>query len=347
MHTIRRSVRFSAFARPAFTLVELLVVIAIIGVLVALLLPAVQSAREAARRMACSNNLKQLGLALHNYESSHTRFPPAGINYGWCRNPPTPTKSPENRRLNANGLALMMAYYEQYAMAHQHRSAEPSSNSMNGNTGCCGPNSALEDMVGTAANNAPLWRTKLKIFACPSDPGDPLLPATSNYSIGHSTNLGQGVKTNYDFNVRLAYNCYQWEADRKNSNIPLRMFGENSTTRFADVVDGTSNTVAFCESTKEVSNGKCSPWGYRGWVQVGNDIGSVDGVNNWVWVGSSGPAPVKVGKVGSWGWPGSLHINGVMVTMADGSVRFVSQQAPLVVREAMAGMNDGKTFDLP
>ena len=73
------SIRVDRRGRVAFTLVELLVVIAIIGVLVGLLLPAVQAAREAARRMQCSNNLRQIGLAIHNFESTHKKFPPAGI----------------------------------------------------------------------------------------------------------------------------------------------------------------------------------------------------------------------------------------------------------------------------
>jgi prepilin-type N-terminal cleavage/methylation domain-containing protein len=96
--------RIRTYDRAGFTLVELLVVIAIIGVLIALLLPAVQAAREAARRSQCTSQLKQLGLAMLNYESTHRVLPPAGLAYG---NTPHTDSTPKTI-LNLSGFVLML-----------------------------------------------------------------------------------------------------------------------------------------------------------------------------------------------------------------------------------------------
>jgi prepilin-type N-terminal cleavage/methylation domain-containing protein len=331
--------------RQAFTLVELLVVIAIIGVLVALLLPAVQSARESARRMSCSNNLKQLGIALHNYHDTFQRFPPAGLNYGWCRNPPPGTNAPETRILNINGLTLMLGFVEQGAMAGQYVNTAAASNVTLGNEACCGPTTAQEPLAGggVTAINAQIVSTRLKIFNCPSDMSDGWYPGTTDiYSIGYNKgNLGRGARTNYDFSSLLSYTCAEWITQRTNNT--RRMFAQNSDCRFADVTDGASNTVAICESTRDADNGETATWGYRGWVMIGNDLGSSGGINNWIY--NSDPTRRKVGRVGSWGWPGSLHPGGCQVTMGDGAVRFIPENTALVVRDALVKISDGKAAE--
>src|SRR5688572_33278503 len=102
-----------AYSRKAFTLVELLVVIAIIGVLIALLLPAVQFARESARRMSCGNNLKQIGVALHTYHDNLKTLPPALLGSGRWLSWNAPTAVPPGQTYNTTGWMLLLPYLEQ------------------------------------------------------------------------------------------------------------------------------------------------------------------------------------------------------------------------------------------
>jgi len=326
-----------------FTLVELLVVIAIIGVLVALLLPAVQAARESARRASCTNNIKQVLIGLHNYHDTHQRFTPGGIAYGWCKNPMIGGAPSVH---NVNGLLLLLPFVEQMPLHSKYNMKASAANISVGNDGCCGPTAMVGTLAGdaVASGNAAVVSQRVKIFNCPSDAGDPWLAAGNYYGI--STNPAyKGAKTNYDFSAGNDYTCDSW--NRAVTSNTRRMFGENSNSRIADVTDGTSNCAAIVESTFNVYNGRCSAWGYRGWVMTGNDIGSTRGVNNWTYTGATPPIIPKIGRLGSWGSPGSLHPGGCMIGIADGAVRFISENADLVTRERIAKMADGEPVDLP
>src|SRR5262245_32377443 len=140
-------VRFQHRSRAGFTLIELLVVIAIIGVLVALLLPAVQKVREAAARTTCTNNLKQLGLAMHNFESAHRGFPPCRVN-----NPPAVIGA----RMQHSWAPFMFPYIEQQALFDRynfHVNFDDTTDASKGTT------------------NSEVIQTDVKIFLCPSAPG--------------------------------------------------------------------------------------------------------------------------------------------------------------------------------
>ena len=327
-----------------FTLVELLVVITIIGILIALLLPAVQAAREAARRMHCSNNLKQIGVALHNYHATHACFPPGGIGYGWCGwagNPEWCSKMV----MNKNGLLLLLPYLEQQPLSDGFDQSQCASNIMKGNGcgSCREPNGAQGTWAGDVqtSGKAEVVSTSLAVFTCPSDNGDPFLPAGSDaYDVKSGTSY-EGAKTNYDLSASNDFYCNAWKREDKKTR---RIFGENSDSRIALITDGTSNTVAVAETCFDVWNGMCPAWGYRAWVMVGIDVGRY-GINVWHWPPYL-PDPRR-GQLRSWAHSGSLHPGGAHFLFADGSVQFYMETSDQVVLEAISTMSGGDRVSLP
>jgi prepilin-type N-terminal cleavage/methylation domain-containing protein/prepilin-type processing-associated H-X9-DG protein len=325
--------------RSGFTLVELLVVIAIIGILIALLLPAVQAAREAARRSQCTNNLKQLGLALHNYHSSFNCFPPGSLSLGWSWSSDA-TRSDVDIH-NTNGLVLLLPGLEQTPTYQKFDFRQPACLFVKGTSHpLCGtkavPTAQLE-VVGQT----------LPVFTCPSDAGDPYF-AADTWDAYLPTAGHRGAKSNYDFSQSVGdiTNFNYW---RRDSGRARRMFGENSDCKFSTITDGSSNTVALAEKLHNVYDGACTAWGYRGWAMT-TDIASTDTgtpvgktpLNNWTvwWVDGYKPLP---GTLGEWSYPGSLHPGGCNMTMGDGSVRFVSETTALAILDAIATVGNAET----
>jgi prepilin-type N-terminal cleavage/methylation domain-containing protein/prepilin-type processing-associated H-X9-DG protein len=330
-----------------FTLVELLVVIAIIGVLVALLLPAVQAAREAARRSQCANNLKQLAIALHNYHDTHKVFPPAAIGLASCRN-----AGAEPIGLNASGWTMALPFFEQTALHAAYNFNQCAS--VFKQTG----NTAVLQGDPVSSGNAKVVSTRLAIFNCPSDNGNPFLregPDGSSHYIIKAGSGFNGAKTSYDFATNGPTECSQrWDTyalrHSTNANAHRRLFGNQSYSRIDDCKDGTSNTIMLCETTHEVWDGRPPAWGYRGWVQVGIDPTGKNnplGINIWPccsWQSppwTSAPIPGQTGKLGEWGSPGSLHPGGAQFALADGSVRYISQTIALSTLQALASYGAG------
>lgn len=326
--------------RQAFTLVELLVVIAIIGILVGLLLPAVQAAREAARRMQCSNNLKQLALAAHNYESSNRRFPAMETGTGYVGG--------GFQNYSMSGWYALLPYVEQTALYN-------SLSTLN-----IDPGSPLYTPTGT--NNGismSLLATRLSFLECPSDAGttDPssraLTLTLSSYGLCTGDNYAMSQLSGEASNVALAI--------KKQAIRNRGMFGRGDYPTIGSVVDGTSNTIMLAERSRPnaknskgaaiflLANPATMPpsvceanWvgnryiddsliytsdsmpGYR--AMAGNAyyaaVSTILPPNSAVCVVSGGDSPLAAGGIWS---ASSEHTGGVQAAMADGSVHFFSQ----------------------
>lgn len=296
--------------RVGFTLVELLVVIAIIGILVGLLLPAVQAAREAARRMQCSNNLKQLGLAAHNYHDAFKKFPP---NHVW---PQVPTNGGNTVNSITNQeswgwTVLMMPFFEQGNLYNQLGASQVS---LMGYL-------SVPDPTG---ERLALLMNEIPTFRCPSDSGESSAKPTRDFRNGLGTRAGGHPRrwlpgtTNYISNRGTRNN-------RQRVQDTHGMFMEMKSIGISDCTDGTSNTTLFGE--------RDSLYGHAGvWPGVpnpnGNGVRGIDVVtacHRPPLNSSNPPFAWNENRYGSGGGFGSLHTGGAQFVFGDGSVHFLSE----------------------
>ncbi len=305
------------FSRRAFTLVELLVVIAIIGVLVALLLPAVQAAREAARRSSCSNNLKQIGLALHNYHDSVSAFPMGNV-----------------VRINGSTLsgdgwtwhARILPYAEQGPLF------DKVSNVMGTDVG--GTTSAPQLLAGRD--------TRLPIFQCPSHPGGVANPSKNGYQVSTYNGVCGTTTFNNDQLDQATDIGYRGNG----------MFHMNSNVRFADVIDGTTNTFLVAEVQDELKgspNSNRMPGSDRKYNFSGGSDGNPPTDITEYLVGMEANDPINANIRDSSGffnntgeYAGSYHPGGAQFLMGDGSARFISQTINMTTYRSLASRDGGE-----
>jgi prepilin-type N-terminal cleavage/methylation domain-containing protein len=327
----RMGTRVNGKRRLAFTLVELLVVIAIIGILIALLLPAVQAAREAARRSQCTNNLKQIGLGLHNYESAYNSFP---FRMGGTRSGTT------NNAGRASGWIPLLPFMENAPLYDAIKT---------GSGGIAwGPSPAVDDNTDAATRFAP-WYSQVPGLLCPSDPRTSKTdsnPGKSNYAFSMGDSITAPASSTRD---GITYTAGNGESISRHRGI----FWNLSGTRLRDITDGTSNTIAVSEK----SIGQASSTTIKGAVATTTaspkDCFALKGANGQL----SGGAPVYLqGRRWADGasifagfttvlppnapscmsgtdertssgiyTPTSYHPGGVIGLMADGSSRFFSE----------------------
>lgn len=358
-----------------FTLVELLVVIAIIGVLVGLLLPAVQAAREAARRMSCSNNFKQIGLGLHNYHSAYNQLPmQAGGTFDQGSN------GGMNNRRRLSWLIGITPFIEQQALWEQI--SNPMDRDADGVIDY--PSMGPWPWDG---NYSP-WRTEIPTFRCPSDPGvGPPALARTNYAacIGDSTDWVNWGFWRWQNNTWNQGHISSANASNRGFFYPRRAMG------FRDVLDGLSNTIACGEIATSLGDRDITtdPYYGIGWGTIHNnpsacqDAGHIDPNRPRYWapsVTNGNPGLRSSGWKRGYRWsdsvpvytcfttilppnrevcmggggdfdtgavsPSSRHQGGCHVLMGDGAVKFITDSIEAGNSRAQVVMN-GNTVSPP
>jgi len=290
-----------------FTLIELLVVIAIIAILVALLLPAVQQAREAARRSSCKNNLKQIGLALHNYHDTHNKFPPGFVlqtttgiadNWGWQSYLlPMLEQGPLYDVMQVGNRPLTTAA----TTAQQLNSMQNSINSL----------SCPSDTAPSVNDRNPLSAVNV---------------AATNY-VGNNGSVGQGAFTS----TAAAAGISTFVLNSANG-----MFWSNSSVNMRDVIDGTSNTLFVGERNWELNNPGGTKRQCDAAVVYGLQLANGGAPTRMRAVFASGAVAINSKATGIHAATGtdgdacqfgfsSNHTGGFQAVMVDGAVRFISE----------------------
>jgi len=307
-----RPITEGSTSRRGFTLVELLVVIAIIGILIALLLPAVQAAREAARRLECANGMKQLGLALHNYASAHNSMFPAG--------------SPQKMRGSNYGKPGMFVYLLPYLEQQE-----------------------VFDSVDLNAftfrdKDEPHRYTLIRNYMCPSWPHDRIIYDVSS-APAHT--LG-ALRTYMGVGGRLPLlpeeTCYVHNSSSRGDMPENGLFTWGTCWRIADVTDGLSSTLAIGEFNHiDCLAGRYSdpPGSVRNWLASSTDQASFT-MKTVVYAINTKLDRTTDNVPPNWLPFGSYHPDGCHFTMADGSVHFVGDDIEFSIYKALATSNSGE-----
>ncbi len=309
--------------KRGFTLIELLVVIAIIAILIALLLPAVQQAREAARRSACKNNMKQIGLALHNYHDTHRVFPPGVIDdVDPTTGDPTWGGTQNDARRNKNGLGwgtMILPFMDQ---APLYQLVKTETNGFKHNWYDENNDGSIYDQVSVAA-------TIIPAFMCPSDPLEGInnIRQTNTANPTGKSNYA-AVKDTNDRNYLINQGAFYW----------------NSKTAIRDITDGSSNVVLVGErSTQDLS--ASGGLAYQGafWIGAANGNANQAGVKFDDTLMLMGTDYLLNGGTGTdahlWA-ASSVHVGGAHFLFGDGRVRFLSENIDNVTYENLGRIAD-------